>query len=75
MKKIKIMIDQKPYDWEKDTITGAEIKQLAGVDASYGVWMQLPGPEDPPVADAESVDLTQPGRDRFFTGKKETREG
>mgnify|MGYP001460009443 CR=1 FL=1 len=71
----KIMIDQKPFDWEKDTITGSEIKALAGVDPSYGVWLQQPGPEDPTVADSESIDLTQPGRERFFTGKKETTEG
>ena len=72
---VDIVIDHKPFRWDKPAITGAEIKQLAGVDPSFGVWMELPGPEDPPVEDDEAIDLTTPGVERFFTGKKETREG
>ena len=55
----KIMVDQKPIDWPKPTINGAEIKTLAKVDAStYEVWQDVPGPEDIPVADDQDVDLT-----------------
>lgn len=70
-----ILIDQKPYVWEESIITGSQIKSLAGVDPSFGVWMEIPGPEDPPVADDQEVSLKDPGVERFFTGKKETREG
>lgn len=71
----RILVDQKPHDWPDQFITGREIKTLAGVDQSYGVWMQLPGPNDPEIADDEKVDLGEPGRERFFTGKKTTTEG
>lgn len=74
-KTYKIIVDQQPHDWLKPQITGAEIKQLAGVDPSYGVWQEVPGPNDPPVGDAQVVDLSGPGTERFFTGKKTTTEG
>ena len=72
----KIMIDQKPYDWAEQFITGAQIKQLAGVDMGYGVWLKVPGPgEDQEIGDQEQVDLSQPGREHFFTAPKQTTEG
>lgn len=71
----RIIVDHQPYEWEKTTITGNEIKGLVGVDKSYGVWQDLPGPNDPPVEDEQEVDLTAPGVERFFTGRKETTEG
>jgi hypothetical protein len=74
-KQYKIIIDQKPHEWGEQFITGLEIKKLAGVDPSYGVWQQLPGPNDPEVSDTQKVDLSQPGTEKFFTGKKTTTEG
>lgn len=74
-KTFKLIIDHRPFEWPEPYITGAQIKKLAGVDPSYGVWQELPGPEDPPVEDDQKVDLQEPGRERFFTGKKTTREG
>lgn len=72
----KIMIDQKPYDWQRQVITGIQIKQLAGVDMSYGVWLKVHGPgEDQPIGDQEEIDLSQPGREHFFTAPTQTTEG
>ena len=51
-----IIIDHKPYEWREPFITGAEIKKLAGVDPSYGVWKDVPGPKDPPIADEQRVE-------------------
>jgi len=74
-KSYKLIIDQKPHEWAEQFITGAQIKGLAGVDPSYGVWQQVPGPNDPEIGDQQKVDLSQPGTERFFTGKKTTTEG
>jgi len=74
-KPFKIIIDHEPYEWNKPTINGSEIKALAGVDPAYGVWQDVPGPTDPPVGDTQEIDLTKPGNERFFTGKKTTTEG
>lgn len=72
----KIIVDRKPHDWLEPLISGAQIKQLAGVDpAAYEAWQDVPGPEDLPIADDQMVDLTKHGTEKFFTGKKTTTEG
>lgn len=71
-----IFIDRKKYDWDRDAITGLQIKNLAGVNVeAYNVWQDVPGPEDIPIADDFSADLTKPGVEKFFTGKKTSTEG
>jgi len=71
----RILVDQRPHEWHDRYITGAQIKVLAGVDQSFGVWQDVPGPIDPPVEDGEKVDLSRPGVEKFFTGIKTTTEG
>lgn len=72
----RILVDRKPHVWAQPFITGAQIKQLASVDnEKFEAWLDVPGPEDQPVGDAESIDLRSPGVERFFTGKKTTTEG
>ena len=72
----KILVDHKPHDWPKPVITGADIKQLAGVDAqTFDAWQDVPGPEDLLVGDTTNINLTKPGVERFYTIKKTTTEG
>ena len=72
----KIFVDQKPHDWLKPVITGADIKLLARVDdQTYNAWQDIPGPEDLLIEDVTEVDLTKPGTEKFFTIKKTTTEG
>ncbi|HBC31159.1 multiubiquitin domain-containing protein [Petrimonas sulfuriphila] len=74
--KFKILVDQKPFEVEEQFITGLQIKSLIGAPANYGVWLKVNGPNpDKEIADNEQVDLSQPGRDHFFTGAKTTTEG
>lgn len=73
-----LTIDQKPHTWPEGFITGAQIKQLAGVtQPNYGVWRIVQGPdEDIPVADGERVELSRDAdRNRFITGPVHTTEG
>ena len=75
-KSFRIIVDHKPHDWPDEFISGAQIKQLAGVDpVTFGAWQDVPGPEDVPVDDNDKVDLRRPGAEKFFTGKKTTTEG
>lgn len=75
-KKHKILIDQKPFDVADQFITGLQIKQLVNAPANYGVWLKVNGPgDDLEILDNEQVDLSQPGREHFFTGSKTTTEG
>jgi hypothetical protein len=72
----KFIIDHKHHTWPQQFITGLELKKIAGVDAAtYSVWQQLKGAEDPEIADDGKADLGPPGTEKFFTGKKHTTEG
>jgi hypothetical protein len=72
----KITIDKKKFDLHNQFITGAQLKALVNAPSNYGVWLKMKGPEqDKEIADNETVDLAQPGREDFFTGPKQTTEG
>lgn len=72
----KILIDQDPYDWEKSTITGNEIRTLAGVDPKHSVFLKVNGPgDDIEVGNDQEIDLSEPGREHFFTAPTDTTEG
>ena len=68
----RLWIDQHLYWWDTPSITGAQIKALASVDPTFGVWQQLEGPVDPRIHNDASVDLPGPTEKRFFTGKLTT---
>lgn len=75
-KKYHILVDHKPYEWPNPVISGAEIKQLAGVDPlTFEVWQDISGPDDKFIDDNDKVDLTENGTEKFFTIKKTTTEG
>jgi len=72
----KILIDHKPREWASPVITGAAIKQLAGVDQNaFEAWQDVPGPEDLLIGDTDEVDLSERGNEKFFVIKKSTTEG
>jgi hypothetical protein len=49
---------------------------LAKVDPlTYGVWQEVPGKDDLPIADGQFADLATQGVERFFTGIVKTTEG
>ena len=74
--KYKILLDQTPMEINNQFITGAQLKQEAKVSADYGVWMKGQGQQqDKEIGNTESVDLSLPGREIFFTGPKDTTEG
>jgi len=71
-----ILVDHKPHNWPTPVITGAEIKQLAGVDPlTFEAWQDVPGPDDKFIADTDGVNLEENGTEKFFTIKKTTTEG
>lgn len=72
----KILIDNKPFDHPNQFITGKEIKNFVSAPANYGVWLKVKGSgKDKEIGDDERVDLSEPGREHFFTGPKTTTEG
>lgn len=73
----RIVLDDREFEWGIKFISGLTLKKLADVNlTTYGVWLEARGGgEDRPIGDAELVDLSKPGVERFFTGLKQTTEG
>lgn len=69
-------IDGKRLEWGYKVISGRVLKRLAGVDAAkFGVWLEVRGEEDRPIADNDLIRLDGEGLEHFFTGIGETTEG
>jgi hypothetical protein len=71
-----LIVDNRPHHWDKEFITGNEIKELAKVDIkTYSVWEVVRGPgEDIEIGDDQKVDLKGHEK-KFITGKKHSTEG
>lgn len=64
----KIRVDDKPVTVQEPEVTGARIKEIAGVDPQFGLVLEGHGREpDRQIADGESIDLREPGRENFYT--------
>jgi hypothetical protein len=64
----RFQLDDRAFDWGASRISGATLKQLAGVGgATHEVWLDELRSSDREIADAELVDLTAPGVERFRT--------
>lgn len=73
----RLVLDDREFEWGAKFISGLTLKKLADVNlTTYGIWQEARGSgEDRPIGDAELIDLTKPGVERFFTGLKQTTEG
>lgn len=61
----KLFIDAKEYETLSSTLTGAEIKALAGITPTYQLYEEEEGDTpDKPISDAEAVGLA--GRIKHF---------
>ena len=55
-------VDAKRYETEKSSLTGAEIKAIAGVTPTYQLFLEEEGDTpDKPIADSEAVVLKEGG--------------
>ena len=61
-------VDNRQFHVDTQLLTGAQIKAKAGIDPTFGLFRE--GHDHEPnqqIGDAEAVDLSQPGNDKFFT--------
>lgn len=64
-KRYSLFIDATRYETDSRSITGAEIKQLAGITPTYQLFLEEVGDTpDRPIADSEGVDLE--GEEKHF---------
>ena len=69
----KFFVDGQPFDYHDQFITGEQIRRLAGVDKHLRLFQGEPAGAkasvhpDRPVLRDQSVNLGQPGEERFYT--------
>ena len=68
-KKYKLFVDGRQYDWDKQYISGTELRALAGIASGVQVFLEEPGPDNPdrPVPPEVSINLDEPGVEKFYT--------
>jgi len=63
-----LFIDNEPYNWEKDTITGAQLRKLGALPDDVQIFWKNPGHPDQEVKNDTVINLKKhPGPDRFST--------
>jgi len=66
-KKYHFFVDAKRYETVKSSLTGAEIKAIAGVTDTYQLFLEEEGETpDKPIADSETVALKEGEHTRHF---------
>lgn len=66
----KIIIDDKEYAVEKDTLTGSELRSMANLDSSAELWQSIPGASNDKFI--ESFDILKIKDDMKFISLKKT---
>lgn len=61
---VKVHIDGKLYEFDKDDVTGREIKLKAGIPDNYSLYRREAGANEP-IADGEAVELHE--GEHFFS--------
>lgn len=66
--KFLVFVDGDKYEWEKGTITGAELRMLAAIPQNAQIYLKVPGKTDEPVNNETTIDLANHhGPARFST--------
>lgn len=73
----KFTIDDRQLEWGKPNISGRVLKSLADVPTdTYDVYLEVRGGgQDVLIRDADLIDLSKPGIERFITLIRDTTEG
>lgn len=64
----ELFIDNERYDWDENTITGAQIRELASLPDDVQIFHKVPGHPDEEVKNDTVINLGQHhGPDHFST--------
>jgi len=66
--KPELFVDNEPYQWSKESITGAELRILAAIPEGVQIFQQIPRQPDREILANTVVDLAaHKGPERFST--------
>ncbi len=72
-KKLHFKINNVPFTWYRQYISGSEIRELGKIDNEYDIFLDIKeGWEDDMIFDDEVVDLARTGVENFFSKPKPT---
>jgi Multiubiquitin len=64
----ELFVDNERYDWESDTITGIQLRELGSLPEDVEIYLKVPGQPDQPVENDTVIDLSEhKGPARFST--------
>lgn len=52
-----LFVDHDKYEWDKPSITGAELRTLAAIPQGAEMFLKVPGRPEKPIDDTDTVDL------------------
>lgn len=71
MSVLKLIIENKVYEWNDQFITGEEIRKLADLSEDYEIFLKIKKTSDDEIIDNQTrVDLSRPGIELFYTKLK-----
>jgi hypothetical protein len=66
--KFLLFVDGDKYEWDKPTITGAQLRVLAAIPENAQIFLHVPGKPDIEIKNDTPVDLAKhPSPERFST--------
>lgn len=72
--KFKYTIDGVHGESETAIVTETTLRQVGKVPSDYSIYLEVKGPGDDELIEGE-VDLSEPGRERFYSAKPNTNNG
>lgn len=68
---LSFKVEDKPFNTDRQYLTGSEIKRIAGLPPNSELFMTISEPwKDEPIADNEEVNLARPDVEGFYIKKK-----
>ena len=65
--KYKFKIENEKYEWDTQTITGAEVRSVGpGIPESMDLYLKVKGEPGRLIDSDETVDLSEPGIEKFY---------
>lgn len=72
-RQLHFTMDGKQYNWDKQFITGAQLRRVTGVSDDFDIVLDSDGDfEDVVIGDKERINLARPGTEHFKSVRTET---
>lgn len=72
----KYAIDGNNFETSNPIVKGSDLRSQGKVPADYEVYLEVNGPgDDELIGSDQEVDISQPGKEKFYSSKPTTNNG